>query len=76
MPEAVRTTLSAWRWEPYLSFESTELVDDMLLVAVVHDGPSGSERLGVYYSLEELTDTEEFVAYRTSALPEPTPLTA
>jgi hypothetical protein len=56
MLDAVRTTLSAWRWSSHLRFESAELVDDMMLVAVVHHRPGGSERLGVYYSLADLSE--------------------
>jgi hypothetical protein len=52
---AVRTTLGARRWDPHLSFEAADPDGDLILVVVTHQGPRETERLGVCYSLADLS---------------------
>ena len=54
MLKTVRRRLGARGWEPHLSFETADLVGDLMLVGVTHHGLRGTERLGVYYSFADL----------------------
>jgi hypothetical protein len=54
MLKTVRRRLGAREWDPHLSFETADLVGDLMLVVVTHHGLRVTERLGVYYSFADL----------------------